>query len=377
MNTLYKISILFLLFGCGTTPESPKNSKTLRFVENMTFESGFLSGNVQIENFLNEEFVCFGDYKTHKKIIAHSLDSDKEYSINLKKIADLGENILAYEIMNLDTVLVLSRYTNHLYCIDQHGHIWKSIDLSPYLDPYGEFELMRSSTPFQFNDTTLIFSLGYLVTNLPEKDRENLTLYSKMRNKAPILFKVDNIFSDTLHTKLGLENLYTQFSKADRINIEGHHFEFDQKSISFYSAYSDSIYIIDPKTLRISKRRKVTSKYSKLRINALSVQEFNENPDLLNKLFITNGQIRGVVWDKGNQVYYCFTSHKSKGEKIPMSIIVLDDQLNKISEHKLDENKYQFTGLITSKGLLVSNYNETLNDSDHFQKNTYALFHYE
>lgn len=349
----------------------------MKFIENLSFNTGFLSGNVQVEKINNDEYICFGDYRTYKKIVIHSMNSDKTHTIDLSQITSLGEKIMAYEIINLDTVIVLCYHTNNLYFINQSGTIWEQLNLNPYIEQYGSYELMRSSTPFQYNDTSLIFSLSYVDPNLQSSDVENLSGYINKTNTKPKLFKIDNIFSDTLVVSIGADNLYSQFTPKDHIAAEGNQFEFSENGIIFNSSYTDTLYKIDPYNFKIIARKKIVSDYSNLFIQTVSVSKFTENSGIINENFKSDGQIREVIWDEKKQVYYCFTSHKVIDEKTPMSIIILDAELNKVDEFKFDENKYQFAGLLTSKGLLISNYNETLNDVDHFQKNTYSLFSYE
>jgi hypothetical protein len=365
------------LGSCSAESKSTPPGKSLVFKKNLNFYSGFLSGNVQIEEFDNDEFICFGDYKTHRKIVLHSLKTDLTHTIDLNQIYNRGEKILAYEITNLDTISILCYRTNTLYFINQSGEIWKQLDLNPYITPHGPYELMRSSTPFCYNDTTLIFSLSYNDPHFKYGSSKELAEYYNANYKRPKLFKIQNIYSDTLITQIGLENLYTRFTPKNHVAAEGNHFEMDENGITVISSYCDTVYKIDPVSFKIIDQKRIHSKYTNLSIQTLPIKDFFKNPSLANDNFRSDGQLREIVWDSKKHVYYCFTNHKLKNDKFPMSIIVLDKDLNQIKEFKMDETKYQFTGLVCSSGLLVSNFNETKNDSDHFEKNTYALFSYE
>ena len=61
----------------------------------------------------------------------------------------------------------------------------------------------------------------------------------------------------------------------------------------------------------------------------------------------------------------------------PWSMIILDGEFNHIEEIKMDHSKYYHHGFVSNNRLLISNYYETVDDRDHFSKNTYALFNYE
>lgn len=97
------IKIFFLLIVLVSCQDNTDDRK-LEFIENWTFQTGFFSGNAQIEEFNNTEYVCFGDYNTHKKIALHDLNSTAYHEIDLKNITNLNEKILAFEIINLDTI---------------------------------------------------------------------------------------------------------------------------------------------------------------------------------------------------------------------------------------------------------------------------------
>ena len=372
------IYLFFLLPFLSCEPNSSYQD-SLKFIKNQAFPNGYRTGNSQIVHYDNEEHICFGDYYTHKKIAIHTLEPNTSHIefVNLQPITDRHEKIQAYEVINLDTILVLPYYSNILYLINQKGVIWKTINLNPYLKEKGSFELLTCAAPFQFNDTTLIFSLDYSPYNLPVEDFNDLYKYRIASDKAPTLFKIDNIFSDSLSVQFGLYNFYNNFLPQDCIKAEGRIFTFTEDKILFNSAYSDSIYIINPSTLELEKTIVVQSDYSDLMVEGVKIEDHLQNPDLINNNFKSNGQIRRILFDIDQNLYYVITCHKPTEELFPWSIIVLDNEFKKITEIVMDHTKYNANMQICSDGLLISNYYETLNDSDHFEKNSFALFRYE
>jgi len=364
--------MFMILFSC----QNKNHNKNVQFeyVKDMIFDSGFKSGNAQIEFINGREFLCIAEYQKEKKIVLHALDGKESISIGLSRLDLFNERALAFEVFNLDTILVLPYYSNILYCMNQKGDVWKTIDLNPYLEKEGRFELKRSATPFHYNNNALVFSLEYLIDTDVVYDAYS---YRKKRNAAPILLKIEDIFKDTLDVQFGLRNLYNHFSDAKHANVEGNNFAFINDQIVFNSAYSDSLYIIDPNHLEIKQKIKISSDYSRIYIDPITNEQQMQNPNLVNQNFTTNGQIRSVKYDSDERVYLVFVSHKPKEVRTSWSVIILDSNFNKIDEYLMDDSKYAHYGLISSKGLLVSNYYETLRDIVAYDKNTYALYDLE
>ncbi len=334
--------------------------------------------NTQIENMNQKEYLCIGDYHTQKKLAIHSIeDQDSTILVPLNKITELGEKILAYEVHSLDTIMILPHHSNILYFINRDGEIWKDVDLNPYLEKEGYYELNRSSTPFQFNDSTLIFSLEYSSKNLPLNEREDLNYYYQGKYAAPSLFKIENIFGDTLSCTFGLRELYNNFADNQSVCIEGNLFTFLENKIIFNSAYSDSLYVIDSQTLEIEKKVEIQSKFSGLSIQPISIDDLQSSPEKLNSNFQSNGQIRDIIYDKKQNQYSVIVNHKPDTEEYPWSILTLTDNFQKLNEIKMDDSKYYSKVWSSKKGLIVSNYFETLKDHDHFSKNTFTLFQHE
>tara|TARA_R110002050_G_scaffold245367_1_gene382971 strand:- start:39062 stop:40177 length:1116 start_codon:yes stop_codon:yes gene_type:complete len=367
---VFYIALIVLALSCSSNSTDVTKKKRLRFIENYSFYSGFQSGNSQIEILNGKEYFCVGDFYSHKKIAVHSLADTSTFFIDLSQITDLGEHVMAYEIINLDSIMILTTVTNRVYFIHQTGAIFHKIDFNEELN--GVYELRRSSTPFQYNDTSLIFSLGYHGLNTSFKTDEGIKKYSKERLDAKQILKVDNFNSDPVITHFVIPNIRARFMTPDDLQAEGSGFSFDNKFI-FHSNYSDSIYLIDPITFELDAIAPIKSKYTQAFIQPVGYNEYK----LVNKNVISNGRIDKVLYDENLELYYCLILHKPRENDWPWSIIVLDNNLKKMDEFLMDGTKYSSFAFITKEGLLISNYYETVNDTDFYLKNTMTLFRYE
>lgn len=372
------ILVYFTLFFFIACSETDKENLELKFDKNMNFEHGYRSGYVQLEQIKGKEYLCFADFVTHKEIVMHPLGDGDEIKVDLASIIQQGEKIMGIEVLSEDTILVLTK-PSKLFMLNHLGEIWRTIDFNPYLQQEGYYWLSRSSTPFQLNDTTLIFPLIYLMENLPLKDWNNMEKYYEERYAGPLLFKVDNIFKDTLDVHFGLEGFYNRFTDKRYAALEGvMGFTFFDDHIIFRSAYTDTLYKINPNTLEVVAAERVQSEYSTLGIQPITGIESMTKQGMLSENFSSNGMINRVMYDAEINRYFVIVKHKPQNkEDSSWSLIVLDENLKKLNEIKMDENKYAPSGMISKQGLLISNYFETQSDTDHFNKNTFALFRYE
>ena len=253
--------------------------------KNLTFNTGFRTGNAQLEQIEEEEYICFTDYRTNKEVVLHHTNSTKKYNVDLSSIYELNEKVTGVEIINLDTILAITEKTNKLFMINSKGKIWRTINLNPYVEKEGYYELYRCATPFQFNDTTLIFAMEYVMKNLPLEAQRDFERFNTEKYNSFNLFKIDNVFSEELKVSFGLKGLYNNFTDAQHIAMEGSDFTFFEDQIIFKSCYSDTLYLINPTTLTIERKVRIQSEFSSLHITPITIEDQKTIPNILNENF--------------------------------------------------------------------------------------------
>lgn len=380
------ILIVFIGLSCSehkpttnnNTCESVKGSR-LSLNGNLTFQSGFNSGNAQIEKFNSEEFICFANFQTDKEIAIHGLTSNIEYHIPLDEVLLTGNKIQAFEIINLDTIIVLSQYSSKVFFINSEGTIWKYIDFEPYLKTMGDFEIWRGNTPFMFNDSSALFPiLSKPMSSVGIDKYQSYEYYYGKAYAEPSLVFVPNIYSDSLSFTIGLKGLYDNFTDSNRLAIEGRNFTYINNQILFFSQYSDTLYQINPQTLALESKIKISSKFSELYITPIEIQEYLDDSSLLNKNFKSNGMISDVLYSPANKVYLVIAKHKFDSSKNrPWSIIFYDENFSLVDEVLMDNSRFYNQVYMTSNGILISNYYEAIKSPNHFNENSFAVFKYK
>ncbi|NOQ74613.1 MAG: hypothetical protein GQ574_21555 [Crocinitomix sp.] len=377
MRYLIYFSIITVFFSC----KEGKVGGELKQLEDLTFDSGFNSEKGQIEKFNNQEYYCVADYSKHKQISLHEIDSDLMVSVPLDSVVQLGEKIIAYEVINLDTIMILTKFNSHLYFINQTGAIWKTIDFSPYFKKGSEYELIRSSTAFHVSNGKLIFSLGYSPNNIDSSlftnitDAEAWTVYHKFSRAAPSFLLVEDVFADSLEVSFELPHFLNRYVADNEMSESDRLFNFYGNFATFISPFTDTAYIINTETFEIDDWVKVASDNTQTSTIPITTQEHVDDGYALYMVYFIGGRIVSFQYDKYRDLFYCIVKHAQKESAEPWSIIVYNADLECLDEFIMDDTKYAPRLFITEAGLLISRLNES--DADNFQKNTFTLFNYE
>ncbi len=386
MNKYFVLVISITLILTASSCQSQNDTRHLKPIGEKEYVNGF-KGTSKYKVIKGVEYICHSELVTHKKIIGESLDGSKIYNIDLKPVFEMFGPIGAVDILDWDNIYVMPHYSTYIVLIDGNGMFKRKIDLSRFIQQDEYYELMSFKGEFIFKDTSMIFCLDVEPQKLTERYDKVLARDSVIR-KMPIFIKIDNFMKDSLVCHLGAEDLYPRFSTENILTVEPKQYRFVNDQIIFTSMYSDSIYIINSKTLKVAKAIKIHSKYTGLIIDHLTREDV-ENSSTLSLTYnsYTNGYISNVVYDQLSHHYLVLVAHKPKNtiaeimsgshSRSGCSVIVLDSLFNQIDEIKLDEQKYNTHCLSTSKGLYLASNSMHSNDSNYYEKYNYTLFKYE
>ena len=353
-------------------------AQQLKLIEELEFSPDF-NIKSKLVNVKGEDYICFYDFVTHKKIVAEGLSNGDKLTINLSQVLEETYKIAAFDLVSWDTIYVLADYSTKLFVINRQGEIINTIDFNPYLLKEGHFELMSTPSEFIFNDTSMIFALEFRPESLPEHLQDNLRAYDSAMYRSPRLFKVDNFYKDSMVTHFGTRNLYCRFSAEDVLVYDTFNFRLINGDVFFTSWYTDSIYIIDPVSLKVKNSIKIRSKYTGLIADHLTREVAQADNERFMYNIKSNGQIFNINYDQMSQHYFLSIIHKPKSLKeIPnWSFVILDSLFNQVDEIKMDSKKYRFNFFSGRDGLfIISNAGHETEDGYH-KKAYYSMFRYE
>lgn len=384
MKFLSILILLLLLISCVGNKKEHK--KEFEFKTDVEFISGSRKGYISdIINKKGNKYFCAKDYLNDKKLVIHSLNDSLKIDVPLENIINQGQKILNVDIQALDSIWVLTSYTNKLYLINHKGEIQKTLDINPYLELEKENSMtfeMYSKNNMIINDTTLIVHLTpYLEDDEPFDFVDyHIKLYT---TNTPFLLKIDNIYSDSLILTFGLYNFNNRFSEIDDFSGELARINLANNEVFIHSYYSDTIYQISLEDLSVKNSFVPKSKYSKLSTNPPKLIDQLKNGNLHNEIQSKTGAIMNIKYSDYYHLYFVSVYHESDKILEPFydkvgSILIFDESFNQIDEVKLSE---EYSGgyvcFTDSNSIFVSNYKKVYDDTNFFEKNTFSIFTYE
>lgn len=355
------------------------SNEYLSFNEELNFNTGFYSGNIQKEKVDNNEYLAIADYETHAEIVLFNPEADTVQTISLKAIKDLNERVLAHEIVSYDTVLVLSRHTNNLYFLNHEGKIWKHLYLGSNLGN-DQYELSRISSPgfLLSNKKSAVFSLSYLGADLPPNYRfwDNPELFQSNKLNAPQLVYVKDIFADSLEYSFHLAGFQRQFLTENNYTAEGFGMHEVSNGFLYTSSFSDTVYYFN-RDFQLQQKIQITSRYNKGYIEPPTLNEAKRNLEVLNERYANQGCIKRLVYMASKEVYLVVMAH----DKLPdspkrHSLIVMDANANLIGEIALPPDTHPNL-LIFDDRIFIPNYQKHKGEADYFKKTTYDIYTFE
>jgi hypothetical protein len=376
MIRLTYVVALLLLLACTSSKDKP----SLVLKGEKTFLVGYRVSHKHSGSFIadNQEFFFFGDIITHKKISIFSSQATKVLDIPLNDVLK-RDMIDDFSIVSLDTILVLSEHTNHLFYINRTGAIWRFVDLNPYLekaDPANRYFLI-SSMYQDFYMKKSAFLRCYLIWNEPDRKSrlDQYKSYFSKVNQGPFIVKIPNLFADSLNVIFGLNGLFGRFTKTDEITDDFPFYYHTDTRLFCFSSFNDSIYEVDPESLTVIGAHYVHSDQSDISRKPIRINENNVNnyADVLKRTYYREGNINRFFYDKGTNMFYICAYHSLK-ESAPndqssvngkCSFILLDSSFSQLNEITLDASDFTpgFT-IVSREGIFIFHDNPKRPDYD-------------
>lgn len=363
---------LLLLFAamicsCANDVKETKPKK-MSEIEQLKFDIGFpTSGINRYFTDGQSEYLAFVDFNTSKKISVHSINNQKQlFSIPLKELMQT-DRFFDFAIVDLNTFVLLSKYTNKVYVIDRFGKLIDKIDYSKYL-----LDGIELAPPISV--TNGVFSAGIDYTHPDFPDNPGVDDYIESYKKRyifPLTFNVHDFQTEGESIQVALDSIYSRFTNDNEMAIEGNHILNTPSNILFSSIYSDSIYIFNTE-YELDKIVPVISEFIKINTRPITFQQYLENPESISTNIRGNSFVSSLLYDSFKDQYYCFVRDKMIDELLPFSIIIFDAAFNKLDEIKMDHQKVFPFGFVGENGLYLLS-----TDKRDKLKKTYTLFNYE
>ena len=389
-NQLLFIFLIMLSFSCKTK-EAQENILGRDYSFHVGYDaSPMFCGAIRMPDDTNQ-YLYFADVQTNKCIKIFAMGSPEPlYSIPLKRALDTLESIHSLTIQSLDTIILLSAYTNKMAVINRSGECYRFIDLNKHVNlPNGDvYELSGTYLNSETSACTMTLRAEWqsnrfddISGKTPETEPEYLLYWFDRNYHAAYLANVSGIFDDSAKVDFGLYDFHKKAGGSDFVYDDPPDIVRTNNRLFIFSRYVNSVMELDPQTLELNRQTPIRSKFAKLdakplKIETKSIGKFQEYTDDVDNM---EALIGGFNYDRTRHVYYLVLFHKvGRGveeelgyKKRPFSIMVLDDDLELINEVPFTDGRYFAANILTKYGLMIYK----LNDDLKHETITYTLLH--
>lgn len=340
---------MFLMIFQLSCSDHSEEKQSLNLLGEVSFPVGFVTGKIKPFIIEQNEYVTFADLTSRRLIKVFNTEGKEVSDIHLGDFIEKYGKISDFHLVSLDSIFLLTKYTNHIYLLNLETDEFIQKDYSRLLS-----DGIELSGPLNFVGNKVYCTIDYN----PPFESEILNLDQFLEANEEILRR-SILFVDTAPRKseisynVELDSVYLRFADPMMIYVEGNHILCTDEVIIFYSSYSDSLYIYTA-DYELARVVGVESEFSDAKVKPVSVKEFMSNNNLVSKNFLDNGFIQDIEYDPYRNIYYCIIRHPAPREHRPFSILVLSEDFSKLYESEMDEEKYNTGIFVGSKGLYLS-----------------------
>lgn len=394
--TGYIVVLTILLYSCKSKESINLITSAQSFVKLDSFEiqTGF-TPSLHYSGYLQDgdsEYVYLANLLVHDTIHFYTYpELKKRKNIALKEVLDLGYEFYNVHIFNLDSIMLLGRYHNIMFTINDKGEIIHKKNLEPFCDADSfhvnlDFLNDINQNLYTFNNKK------YLLLNA-----SNISLKPNLETKiedwhkffkSPFIDPTLAMYSFSDHTlKIDSLSLFRPLNPDGRkymISMFWDNCRF-RDNILIISLYSDTLYILNPEHLTLEN--KIPLKFSGGKLGMEGIPISNEN--FLKEIELTQenrkkgGYAQKIFTDRKNKNVFIEVLHPrtkkeiEQNKQVQISFLVLDSNLNQI-----DEEPFRFSNINpnfiipVSNGFLIS-IDDPKNPNFNENKARFALFRYE
>jgi len=363
---------------------SCKNSKRIKltptneFIFETDFQYNYKNSNIIYSNELKKEVIYFADIVTKKKISFFELNGKKLYDIPLNYVTNNGYDIDSYEVLNKDSVTVLTLYSNIVFLLNKKGDCLKTVYLDSLIKNKNKNRFEYYSIKYK-NKNNFILAVNWLgsdTSKIPQNSYTHLEYFYRNLPLQPKLVSLNIFNSNQNKVKWGLDSAYSKITKNNELNIfvETNKFLSTEKNIYFYSWYSDKIFQINKENLKLEKKITIDANGQNIGVDPKFLNQKNQNYifDSVSIGLQSQASISNVIFDKYRNFFYVIVANKHdikhKGKGRNYSLLIYDKNFEKINEVYLDKELYLPSLLFPSKKGVLIGINSKQNDNHNYAK---------
>ena len=363
------LSFFFILLISCTSIDN-RSEYSWKKIEDITFETGFSTGDIKFFNSNNREYIAFGELRTQLKIVIHEVGGPIVKTIDLSNFMK-NESVmrLDYSMISLDSIILLSIYKNRVYLVDDKGDVLHKKNYNSMTYKGQRIELWL---PLYFNKNSITCSsMATINDDFPTSPSLNdWRDFGETKKRFPYLFTDKNFFDDSIHKEMKYPNFKSQFTKRNDQALEPPLSCITDSLTILFSHYSDTLYIYTQQG-ELLKKVKVISKYNPPNCRPRSFDDCRKNMNLINENLQEHGIIARVKHDPYRNFFYCMLYGPKEEKHRPFSIIIYDEGFAPLEEIKINETVYS-NFYVGERGVYLKKL-----PTESFEVNEFTIYRYE
>ncbi len=356
---------LFLISSC--------NQRKANTNKSVVFDVGFEDLKTHQGIYKNKENgneeIYFFKANFNPQIKFFNLSGELIDSISLKLIEDKIGRIGRISIISKDSILVVSYYNRIMCGIKRDNTPYFQIDLNALSNQTEENEYRFWGSffpnPIFIRDNVIFITTwdGKHKGNEPDfaSQLEYYKYILENRMYAPMLCKVESIFSSSPKMKFALRGFY--HNRSDSLKSFGgsdKEYALLNNQLFFISVHDRNIYKLNVSNLEIIDTIPVIPEEYQIPQGIYFANDINVSEDMLAEQEIAEKcRITNMLYHKEKQKYYIFVRIAKDISSVdelgyPFKIFIYDEKFKKEKEITFNTNKYNPKSIIiTSKGILI------------------------
>lgn len=319
-----------------------------------------------------EDLLYFGDPTSILAVRFFSTSGIPLFSVQLDSVTPHVGAVNGISVHTLDSILISGPHNNRLAWIDGSGKVLSAWDASEALTTSeGDFFWMYPSNLRScVFDSFALFAIewrGNTHWELPDY-RVNYLDYAttfRRNTQAQPHFVRFRLKADARNTpEYGVPAFYNRFCKGPSRTAIDLCYTASRGHILLSSAYSDTLYVIDPGSLDVERTVPLRSRVSAVHIPPplYTPEEAADRSNMVERRWLTGGAVQDIIYDASSSRYLVVAYHQvpleteedASGANRSFSVLSFDTAFNSTGEYVFDDLKYDGREtLSTSKGVYM------------------------
>ncbi|SFT49871.1 hypothetical protein SAMN05216474_0901 [Lishizhenia tianjinensis] len=325
--------------------ENFSEESKFKLVDSICIDPNFGVSSVSAFELDGQEYFSVANFKTQKEIRIFHQDSLVR-TISLNGFSIFKETPLAYEVLNLDTILIILNQDPRIFYVDAKGVIFKAISFEDEYNELGGMRVRRDISPAFLNRKEDYAALnfltapdftGFTLDSLQKFEEENR---NNLRKQKKIVVK--GLSDDTSVIETNLSNAFEGMLSDNQVLNSAWYFTLTNDKYCATLESSNKINVFNS-DFELEKQLEVKSDFVDIGYKLPEVKDLENYMDIFKSNVTGKRMISYVLIDEETGDYIVFLNNiyeKEEGTSETPDLIVYSKDWVKLGEYKKGDHSF-------------------------------------